>query len=844
MLCVVNSLILCISKYFRNNKNIYLYSKASIDVDSSNSKSLVKSVEGKEEDKDKLNKEENHSIINDDNNKNNFKELEIKEIEKIPIKDSNNLDVVLRKNSNSKESIISKEKANINFETLYQELKDAEAEAIETRIESYELKGFNAMEPTIKNPNQTKLEKTSISTLYDKKNIDMNYMTLMKISKKELDELDNIHSTKIKPKEINFDKIILESIEINKYGNANLINCIYMLIKKDRNYFHNLFSKFDVENNLFEFTYYQHGQEEKIILCNKVIKNTMFIKPDETNFWIYLIEKTIAKIYKHYINTYNLLASELYQNLTPLNIKILSHIYYEKKEIFNEIKNNLNTQNIIFCEIDALEISQIDDINNIFTSFYITNIFKLNGRKYVELFLPYNKSNKSQKEISINSSQNEIHEEDIKNTEYFPEAKINDNHYYFITFDTFLINFSKTYILEYSKNFVYLTKKLKISDSNIDFLKFRVTGGRGIIKLCAKFNFPRCYLCRCILAKLTITENVIRNSIVSNQSQDNENENDVYFEELTDYDFEYLDGFYGHGLVNKFDIMVENGTYCLIFNIYTNNGFELNISLLSYSKGADIEFLDTKEKISGENLNAQIKTLFVSYMKKNMYNNVIKKRIKDNAFSYQSLYNQKIGYSIFMIENGTDKYNILVDLITENTGMNLITKEYEEENMQNLINGNSKLIKIIVPPKNSELIIFEWEKTVDNIYINLSSNITAEKIENIFSNKNYNFNSYKKKYIEETNVYFIEVEYRKGIFIIFVNESENDEYIIDLGFDNVFNIKYKNYENDDLKEKEFSFRMKKMNYHFLKLKAIKEGEYGYDINLKIKKINQINQINQ
>lgn len=75
MLCVVNSLILCISKYFRNNKNIYLYSKASIDVDSSNSKSLVKSVEGKEEDKDKLNKEENHSIINDDNNKNNFKEL-------------------------------------------------------------------------------------------------------------------------------------------------------------------------------------------------------------------------------------------------------------------------------------------------------------------------------------------------------------------------------------------------------------------------------------------------------------------------------------------------------------------------------------------------------------------------------------------------------------------------------------------------------------------------------------------------------------------------------------------------------------------------------------------------
>ena len=221
-----------------------------------------------------------------------------------------------------------------------------------------------------------------------------------------------------------------------------------------------------------------------------------------------------------------------------------------------------------------------------------------------------------------------------------------------------------------------------------------------------------------------------------------------------------------------------------------------------------------------------------------MYNNVIKKRIKDNAFSYQSLYNQKIGYSIFMIENNTDKYNILVDLITENTGMNLITKEYEEENMQNLINGNSKLIKLIVPPKNSELIIFEWEKSVDNIYINLSSNITAEKIENMFYDQNFSLDTYEKKPIENTDVYLIEIAYRKGAFIIFVNESESEEYNIDLSFDNVFNIKYKNYENDNLKEKEFSFKIKKKNYHYLKMKAIKEGEFGYNINLKIKKLNQ------
>ena len=803
--------------------------------------SYNKSLEKKGEDINKEKSMQNENNNDESNNKNNYKELDINDIENMPIKDSNN---ILEKNSNQKESLVSKEKIEINFDRLYQDLKDSETEAIQTRIESYELKGFNAMEPTIENTNEIKLEKTSISTILDEKNIDLNYIDLMKINRIELEEFKNLHYMKIKIKQNIFDKIVLNSCEINKYGNINLINCIYMLTKKDKNYFQNLFINFDTENeqNLFQLKYYQNGQEENILIDNKVIKNTMFIKPDDTNLWIYLIEKAMAKIYKHYINTYNLLSSELFTNLSPFNIKIYHHIYYEKKEIYNEIRNNINKENIIFCEKDSLEISEIDDVNNLFISFYINNIFKVNGRKYVELYLPYNKSNIDQKEIKIYSTENDIHKEDIKNTEYFPENKIKDNHYYFMTFDNFLINFSKTYILEYSKNFVFVSKKLKISDSNIDFLKFRVTGGRGIVKLCAKFNFPRCYLCRCILAKLTITENVIRNTIESNNRSNPslENENDEYFEELTDYDFEYLDGFYGHGMVSKFDIEVENGTYCLLFNIYTNNGFELDISILSYSKGTDIEFLDTKEKISGEKLNTQIKTLFVSYMKKNKYNNVTKKRIKDSAFSYESLYNQKIGYSIFMIENNTDKYNILVDLITENTGMNLITKEYEEENMQNLINGNSKLIKIIVPPKNSELIIFEWEKSVDNIYINLNSNITAEKIENIFNNDNFQLNSCKREYIENTNVYYIEVAYRKGAFIVFVNENENEEYHINLSFDNVFNMKYKNSENDELKEKEFSFTVKEKNYYYLKLKAINEGEYGYNINLKIKKINQDN----
>ena len=104
----------------------------------------------------------------------------------------------------------------------------------------------------------------------------------------------------------------------------------------------------------------------------------------------------------------------------------------------------------------------------------------------------------------------------------------------------------------------------------------------------------------------------------------------------------------------------------------------------------------------------------------------------------------------------------------------------------------------MVPRKNSELIIFDLEKSMDNIFIILRNNITSEKIENKFCDKNFSLGT-QKKYSEDANVYLIEVAYKKDVLIIFLNERESDEYNIYLGFDNAFNIKYKYHENDDLK---------------------------------------------
>lgn len=52
----------------------------------------------------------------------------------------------------------------------------------------------------------------------------------------------------------------------------------------------------------------------------------------------------------------------------------------------------------------------------------------------------------------------------------------------------------------------------------------------------------------------------------------------------------------------------------------------------------------------------------------------------------------------------------------------------------------------------------------------------------------------------------------------------------------MLNLRYKNYDTEILKNKEINIKVKPSNYYDLNMKAITEGEYGYNINLKIQKL--------
>ena len=298
--------------FCNNNQNVmqiiiikfkYIYSSKSIvDVLEIKNSNLKKEKENSNEEENKNeNNKQKEEQINDNINRNNDEQNSKKNDENynknnnITEKEENLND----KNNESEKLLFPKEKPTINFDSLYQEIKESEIEACQTRIETYELKGFNSMEPTIKINNDIQKEMTLVSSLLEKKNIDLNYIELMKLTENELSFFDKIHYGKLKFKQNFFDKIIIDEIKLNKYGNINLVNCIYMLVKKDKNYFKNLFVKFDIENNEFEYKCYQGGLEEIFLFGNKVIKNTEFIHPSEGNFWIFLVEKSLEKIYKH-----------------------------------------------------------------------------------------------------------------------------------------------------------------------------------------------------------------------------------------------------------------------------------------------------------------------------------------------------------------------------------------------------------------------------------------------------------------------------------------------------------------------------------------------------------------
>ncbi len=748
-----------------------------------------------------INEEPNENNNNNNDNKNNL--IEIK---------SNNNDIQIKEDNNliKLNSSIPK----INFDNLYTEISQSDIISFQNRIETYELKGFNSLTANIK-PSNNKPKLIKIHKLFNKDLIDNNNLYLRNISQQDINIINSLKHGHMKHKEVNFYIIDLDNINLNKYGNINLINVIIGISKINKNYLKKMFLNFDIENGNFDINLYKNGKKKLYKFDNKIIKNTLFIHPYEKNFWIYLIEKGIAKLCSNYINSIRLLSSEIFPMLLPCELNEYNHYKINKKVLYEIIKNNLSNS-IIFTEKDINE--NYNEINYI--SFYVNRVFKYNNKKYIELYLPFNKANNdnnnNNKEIKIeNVIDNEIDLKIFNN--------INNNHFIYYKYDHFYKKFNNTFILKYYPKNHYQNKTIILSDSNINLLKFKINKQT---KITISFYFPFANILRIILCKLNIIENYIRHvKTMSSYAESNS-----YYTDELNYKFDFIKSFFLYEKKLSFNCDLDEGIYCLLFNAYINSEIKINIGFYS---NEEIEIIEN-EKINEDKFNSQIKSLFVSYIKNNLNNNnnnnnkIEKKIIKDeNAIEYFSLLNENLGYSIILIENNSDNFIIDYNLLSEVDGMNLITKEYNNiENVNNLNNINIK-----IPPKNFEVIIFEWEKLISNVFINVVSRYEINKIELIF-NKN---NIYEKKYLIQNFVYYQEIQYKNGVYLIFVNES-NFNYNLNIFFEKFENLEYKGFK--EIKGKFIKFGIKSFNYKAFKLECINdEIEYEYKMKITGKKVN-------
>ena len=283
-----------------------------------------------------------------------------------------------------------------------------------------------------------------------------------------------------------------------------------------------------------------------------------------------------------------MLASDIFKFITPYLNKVYNHQVVNKKEFYELLKETIKTNNsfIVYGEKDILSNEFFD--NNNYISFFITNVFKVNGRKYVELYLPYNKDSQN----NIIKFPNNIYEEDIKNSKFFPEENLKNENLIYYKYDHYFKHFDNTYILNFNPLFHFESKTIILLDSNINLLKFKV---EKKTKISLSMSLPHSLLFRFVLAQLIVTENYIRR--IKTMSSENNESNSYYTDEI-DYNFEYIDSQYSFGTSGIIETTLKEGTYSLLFNVYSNSQVKISIGAISENQ---IEFLDVLKKSQKKN---------------------------------------------------------------------------------------------------------------------------------------------------------------------------------------------------------------------------------------------------
>ena len=596
--------------------------------------------------------------------------------------------------------------------------------------------------------------------------VDENFEEIKMISKKDIlkiknykfEKISNIYFKNCNQYEmgIKFNNISqkinneIKLIQINEYGNINLINLLLFLMLNDKFWMKNLLYKFDYDTKTFVIKLYLQGVPRHILLDEYIPINEnnepAFINPSVDYFWILLIEKAIAKVNRSYTNSLKSFASELIQILTEAPLFKYSHKDNELKVIWKILKYSTIDNLICFCENENykyenginnnLNFDENKDGNSNYLryiSFFVSSIFKVNNRKYIELFLPKcNKLNEIEnfkKSINLNTN-------DISNKNFFPDNKLNNNKIIYMKFEDFYNKFSNTFIHKQQNQNIYNFKKIEINSQQYTLVKIKsLKKNKCIITLHLKEgryssqSIPNNFSIRMILVRLKIEEKFIKKKIINKDNNQNEvkiqniidSKGNIYGEER-EYQFEYIDSIFSNeSKISLENDLESNETYKILIKICSghniNNPIYLNAVISTYS----LSFVEISENyndsidsnfLEPQNLTIlteAIKYLFISFFENNKKEYTISEFKSKNFKIYYSKNDKKFGFTFIKLENLFHDKFAIIHLTYNVNDLNLITIKLNGRvnESQKKLNSNQNESQIILASHSSEILFFE-----------------------------------------------------------------------------------------------------------------------------------------
>ena len=507
-----------------------------------------------------------------------------------------------------------------------------------------------------------------------------------------------------------------------------------------------------------------------------------------------------------------------------------------------------------------------------FLSFYIEQVFKIENTKYIELKLPiYNTIITEQlnqfkshinKEIPISHIQN--------NNTIFTEHKLSSPNIYFIPFDLYCNYFTNTYIYKYKDEYIYTTKKIALVTNQFTMVKLNpLKKAKTIISLHIKDSryssqsVPY-FTSQMILVKMRINETFIKQRKKANgynvnndnsRNKSNNNNNNIsnsnnngeynlniidstlisresfYFEEESEYLFEYVTSAFSSDFITSIDVSLDpNEKYYLLIKLITNSSLNRKCVLSLYSSSfidivEHVELNPEKESYTidqklflQQNLTTLTKSLiniFLFYTENKLYtitehiNNIIKiTKSKNETLNF--------GYFVLKIENIHESDYALVSIVHNCSSLNLITLKLsgKVKESQKIISETHNQLDLVLSPGGSELLIFE--RLSEASLFDVKYIVKETKNASLISRNSFMMQKTNK--INE-NIYYQEVPYSKGVYVILINSSYV-EYVVRAIFDICDNL-----EVDETYDNEVEMILKPQSKSFMNLK-IKNKNYN------------------